>query len=73
MVGRHDRDRSGTDSSPGRLSGIITKDLFFGIGWAARCIYWKTAAGEQHSGWVEKETFDWNIMIDMNGFGASRG
>ena len=31
---------------------------------------------KQHSGRVENETFDWNIMINMNGsavLGASRG
>ena len=51
---------AGTDSSPGRLSGITTKALSFGIGWVARNIYRKTAVGEQHSGWLEKKTLEYN-------------
>jgi len=35
---------------------ISTKDLFFGIDWVAKSMYRK-----------EKETFDWNIMINVNG------
>ena len=34
------------------------------------------AAGEPQSGWVEKERFDWNILMNMNGFavlGEGRG
>ena len=36
----------------------------------------KTVAGEQQLARVEKETFDWNITINMNGsevLGTSRG
>ena len=46
------------------------------VEYVARSIYRKMAARKQQAGWVEKETFDGNIMINMNGsvvLGASRG
>ena len=53
------------------MSGSVVWDHYHGLvlqdGLGSKEDLSENGRGQQHSGWVEKETFDWNIMINMSG------